>query len=94
MLQEEAKRRNKDIHDILYAQKFAPRDRATKVNLQGQGRERIGKTAFNAYDAEAAAAESAAAAAAPAVADPNSPMGAGMMGMGGMGSPGGGVPQS
>jgi len=79
-LQEEAKRRNKDVHDILYAQKFAPRERATKVNLPG----RIGKTAFNAYDAEAAAAESAAAAAAPSTADPSSPMG---MGMGGM-SPG------
>ena len=42
---------------------FAPRDRATKVNLPG----RIGKTAFNAYDAEAAAADAAAA---PASAEP------------------------
>ena len=48
---------------MLYAAKFAPRDRATKVNLPG----RIGKTAFNAYDAEAAAADAAAA---PASAEP------------------------
>ena len=74
-LLEAAKSRNKDIHDILYAQKFAPRDRATKVHLPG--RITSGK-AFNAYDAEAAAAESAAAAAAPATADPNSPMTPGM----------------
>ena len=77
---EAAKARNRGFHDMIYAAKFAPRDRATKVNLPG----RIGKTAFNAYDAEAAAADAAAA---PATAEP----GAGGLGMG-LGSPGMGAP--
>lgn len=76
---EEARRRNKEIHDILYSQKFAPRERATKVNLPGRI---VSGKAFNAYDAEAAAAESAAQANAPSSADPNSPNP-----MGGPGSP-------
>jgi hypothetical protein len=42
----------------MYASKFAPRERARKVHLPG----RIGKSAFNAFDADAAAAEAAAAA--------------------------------
>ena len=63
-LQEEVRARNRQIHDLLYASKFAPRERAKKVNLPG----RVSKTAFNAFDAEAAAAD--AAAAAPAMADP------------------------
>jgi hypothetical protein len=79
-LQEDVKRRNKEVHDILYSQKFAPRERATKVNLPGRI---VSGKAFNAYDAEAAAAESAAQAAAPSAADPGSPM------LGAGGSPGG-----
>lgn len=90
-LVEDMKRRNREVHDMIYATKvrrgrraplagvhaneasgltrvcvcmprtqFAPRARATQVNLPG----RIGKTAFNAFDAEAAAAENAAAPAA------------------------------
>ena len=64
----------------------APRDRATKV----PGR---GKTAFNAYDADAAALDAAAA---PAATDPNGAggfgggFGGGGLGGGGAGSPPGG----
>ena len=56
--------RNRQVHDLLYASKFAPRERAKKVNLPG----RIGKTAFNAYDADAVAADAALA---PAALDAN-----------------------
>mmetsp|Transcript_35660 Transcript_35660/g.93596 ORF Transcript_35660/g.93596 Transcript_35660/m.93596 type:complete len:232 (-) Transcript_35660:561-1256(-) len=56
-LKDETLQRNRQVHDLLYANKFAPRERARKVNLPG----RIGKTAFNAYDADAAAADAAAA---------------------------------
>ena len=86
-LVEEMRRRNREVHDMLYAAKFAPRDRATKVQLPG----RIGKVAsWNAFDAEAAAQEAAAA---PAAADaaPGSP-GFGAPGMGlGMGGRVGGA---
>lgn len=57
-LAEEKLQHNKAIHDLMYASKFAPRERARKVHLPG----RIGKSAFNAFDADAAAAEAAAAA--------------------------------
>jgi len=77
-LLEAIKKRNRQVHDMLYASKFAPRDRATRVNLPG----RVGKTAFNAYDAEAAAADAAAA---PAADQPHSPA------MGGIGGMGGGI---
>jgi len=85
VLAEEIKRRNREVHDILYAAKFAPRDRATKVSLP-QGRF---KTAFNAYDADAAAVD--AAAAAPSAAEPNSGAtgGSGSLGLG-LPTPGGG----
>ena len=65
---------------LLASVQFAPRDRATKVNLPG----RIGKTSFNAYDADAAAADAIAA---PTAAEPN---GIGMLGSVGNGSPSGG----
>jgi len=76
---------NKEVHDLLYASKFAPRERARQVHLPG----RIGKTAFNAYDPDSAPQEGAAA---PAALDPSQMGGANGFGsMGGMspqGSPG------
>ena len=68
-LLEDMKRRNREIHDMLYSSKFAPRDRAAKVVLPGR---LVGGKAFNAYDADAVAAADAAAAAV-ASGDPNSP---------------------
>ena len=84
---EAARLRNKAMHDIMYGAKFAPRERATKVSLPG----RVFKTAFNAFDAEAAAMDHhTAAGGAPAGAngaDPNGGLGGGMGGGSGPGSP-------
>eukprot|EP00325_Prymnesiales_sp_UTEX-LB-985_P001317 CAMPEP_0174699244 /NCGR_PEP_ID=MMETSP1094-20130205/4578_1 /TAXON_ID=156173 /ORGANISM="Chrysochromulina brevifilum, Strain UTEX LB 985" /LENGTH=398 /DNA_ID=CAMNT_0015896531 /DNA_START=149 /DNA_END=1345 /DNA_ORIENTATION=- len=50
---------NREVHDLLYASKFAPRDRARQVHLPG----RVGKTAFNAYDPDSTPDAAAAPAA-------------------------------
>ena len=75
---EAAAARNKQLHDLLYTNKFAPRSRAAKVELPG----RIGKNPFNKDNGDALSPDLAGGGMAPAAADPM------MGGMGGMGGPG------
>ena len=70
--------RNKQLHDLLYTNKFAPRSRAAKVELPG----RIGKNPFNKDNGDALSPDLAGGGMAPAAADPM------MGGTGGMGGPG------